>query len=452
MFLEAALLVGLWTLPPVAAHRPQKMFSLSLPEGGEGLQQNAHEEEDEFTVTVRQNGFNAYGFHLDPGKGGIQMVFPGSLADIAGLKVGQHIIRVGTKPYTYGTLVTCIKTTSCQVTLAKSKFQRSIAPMFRFLIMTAGFVGALIALSLPWIIRQSVAGGLEAFGRFGHPLMLFMVAVALIGCCGNTGLNMLEWQYASVMSRIHSIENCVGCLGLAGGCLANRHNSLLNAPLHKEQAAALRRACLLALVPLLTYIASHTACAFLQWNKMGSDLNEIYELRYIPEGFLLVIFTSLMAQISIAACQGMADITERLSQRAEDFVKDVHKPCARLLEEVPPNLATCGVPMIVVSLAGMMDNIFDCHRRCALMWSEQSARDLESWCRLAGFVAWCALALCPLVVSLGQLSSGLKLLEAKLNDERMRDQSQHLQVQAVEEMLAEAMGYLGSRGGRKISN
>ena len=55
MFLEAALLVGLWTLP-VAAHRPQKMFSLSLPEGGEGLQQNAHEQEDEFTATMRKNG------------------------------------------------------------------------------------------------------------------------------------------------------------------------------------------------------------------------------------------------------------------------------------------------------------------------------------------------------------------------------------------------------------
>ena len=158
------------------------------------------------------------------------MVVPGSPADIAGLKVGQHIIRVGTKPYTYGTLAACFKTTSCQVTLAKSIFQRSIASTFRFLIMTAGFVGALIALSLPWIIRQSVAGGLEAFGRLGRPVMLFMVVVALIGSCGNTGLDMLEWQYASVVSRIHSIANCVGCLGLAGGCLANRHNSLLNAP------------------------------------------------------------------------------------------------------------------------------------------------------------------------------------------------------------------------------
>ena len=189
---------------------------------------------------------------------------------------------------------------------------------------------------------------------------------------------------------------------------------------------------------------SHIAYAFRQWNKGSSVLNEIYEFRYFPEGFLLVIFTSLMAQISIAACQGMAGITDSLSQRTEDFVKDVHKPCAWLLEEVPPKLNTCGMPMIVVSFAGMMATIFGFHRRCTLMWSEQSTRNLGSGCRLAGFVAWSALALCPLVVSLGQLSSGLKRLEAKLNEERMRDQSQHLQVQAVEEMLAEAMGIPGS--------
>eukprot|EP00438_Fugacium_kawagutii_P021355 Skav220317 [mRNA] locus=scaffold972:41020:42396:- [translate_table: standard] len=443
MFLELVLLLRLWMLP-VAAHRPHQMFSLSLPEGREDLEKNVHKEEDEFTVTIRRNGKNRYGFLVDPGTGRIRMVTSGSPADMAGLKAGPHIIAVGARPYTYRALRKACSKNTCQVTVATSKFPSAMASAFRFLNLTAAFAGVLILLSLPCIIRQTGTCEPDAFA---HPAILSIVSVSIIGCCGELGISLLDWPYANLARKIGGVAHCVGCLGLAGGCLANRQNPLLNVPLDKEQSEAFRHASLLALVLFLLRAVSTMSWAFWSWNESGGVLDTIYCFRYLPESILFCIFTSLMGQISIAASQGMADIAKALSHGTVDFLEQVHKPCSKLLEEVPPNLARCGLPLMVISLASMTDTVPFIHQQLMEMWSWPPARNFSSCCYLARAVSWLVAAVCPLTVSLGQLSSGLKRLEAELNEYRMRNPSQHLQVLAVEEMLAEARGTWRGLGG-----
>lgn len=185
---------------------------------------------------------------------------------------------------------------------------------------------------------------------------------------------------------------------------------------------------------------SSVALAWLYHGPTQLDMRHVVKILYalgdVPEFFQLMTLTFLVSRISASAHLLMLEVTVVLPCDASDFPKQVHAACSRVLRDTTPKLSTCGLPLVLVASRILMA-CFSWYGTVQLLaMSEVNRGFKDNWLML--FLASCQLGAILLAVVVGpiQLSSALTEIENKLNEERHRDGGMHLEVQAVEAMLA----------------
>ena len=131
----------------------------------------------------------------------------------------------------------------------------------------------------------------------------------------------------------------------------------------------------------------------------------------------------------------MLDVAKALPCKPDQFEEQIHKKCANVLHTCPHQLSTCGWPLLAVMVSSLGPLVGTYSSVNCLLNLVAARTFFANWLHLSYKFSGVAATLWPLSgVSL--LSFAREALEINLNDTRKSDASSHLQVQAVETMLA----------------
>ena len=424
MSVSSLLLLRL--LPLLAAVRPgQKTLALTDP---------TDTEEKNVTMEVGDHGM-----HWDFGSGRIDVVDPGSQADKAGLKAGQHIIRVGTEPFSSGAFRKAMKgQTAYQLSVeSPSSTAQNIELAMMCLGMPPAVLSCLLALILPCLVYSHLFMSSQGHvGEFSKQLSRPLPQIVLVAFLSSqAGFIALEWPYlqSAFIEKLHFCAHYLGCIGLLRGLQLNRNHPAFSKQMDGSRTALLWKVQLVALtlcslvVPfsfarvMISLVSRQTS-----WQMMVPILAGI--LWY----FSLVAFTCQMCQIGLAMKQQMVEVQNGMPCSQSKFFECVHKPCAELLQSSQYQLATCGWPLLLLSplavTTGLM--LYQAFRHLC-----ERPQDPSNWMFCFCFAAQLsfsvlAVALLPLL-----LSSALKELKYVLNEERQSNGTLHEQIEAVEAMI-----------------
>ena len=387
---------------------------------------------EEKNVTLEVQGGPGFGFYLGPGS--IYWVKAGSQADKAGLKAGQHIIRVGTEQYSSGAFRKALQgQTAYQLSVeSPSSTAQNLNLAMMCLAMPAVLLSCLLALILPCLVYShlfmSSQGHVGEFSKqLSRPLPQIVLAALT---CSWAGFYALEWPYmqSAFIEKLYMCANLLSCTGLLLGLHFNRNHPAFSKQMDGRSAALLWKVQLGALT-LCSFGAGTgvgLVCCRTSWQLMVTVLAEIWQC------FNLLAFTCQMCCIGLAMKQQMVEVQNGLPCSEAKFFECVHKPCAELLQSSRFQLATCGWPLlllcpflITLGLHFYQEFRFLCQMPQYLMnWL---------WCFHYGAqlgVFALALALLPLL-----LSSALKEFKSVLNEERQSNGNLHEQIEAVEAMI-----------------
>ncbi|CAK9021078.1 unnamed protein product [Durusdinium trenchii] len=458
MLLKGVILLTF--LSSTAAYRPAKDRALPDLEGGpkslssEEVKSEAMSDSETKDEMSDQEGrlknvtlpTGYIGWVVEPSSGKIVNVKQGTAAEVLGLQAGQHIINVQERQYTFAALAEARKkadefnqTLSITV-MTPSRMEQAVAWVHYCMSMPSGFVGCLLTLSLPWMIYQSMSNGLYSKAS-SRPVLFAILSSAIGHCLGRIARALLEWRSLTFGGMIQIAGDQTVYLGLALGCLAMGGNQFLNKPLPKDISTKLIHVEMVALPPFCVFALCRTAVSFLMNDLFSGDCNISKLIRGfsgIPDSSLVLIINLSVSCLCIAARQKMLEVTDTLPANGALFEGCIQKPCAKLVQEVPAQLSPWGLPIVLVSFPALLGGTFHFHKQ----WMKMLAREsdfgsLLHWCSLFQHASWIAggflLVACPLTI----LSSGLEEVETRLNEERMRTPSSHVEIKAVEAMFRE---------------
>ena len=422
------LLLGL--LPILEALRPEMAF--------------ATEVDEDRTHTEKGDPSRVVNVTLKPGPHGLEWYFPsgricslehGSQADKLGLKAGQHIIRVGTRPFSsaaFGEASSGSTEYTLLVELPSSmavKAEKVIA----CLAMPAVVSSCILTLVLPFLISIHLFASnkwqVDMFSnQLSHPLPLIVLAA---WACSWASFAALEWPYrhtTSIENARLGTDFCV-IIGLLLGLRWNRNHEAFNKPLDSASASLLWKVELFAM-PLCSMPVLILMAVVVGWTR-DFDIRVILFLGGSFEYFMLFAFICQMCRMGAAKKQQMSEVQKGMPCLPENFLERVHKPCAELLQSSTCELVTCGWPpvllaphMVVVGFNLYQDVRYACLRPYFVNWLWTFFWAAE----LGAFLL--AVSLLPLL-----LSSALKDFKTMLNQERQRDGTLHEQIEAVEAMM-----------------
>ena len=373
------------------------------------------------------------------GSGRIYGVRAGSEAEKAGLKAGQHIIRVGTEQYSSEAMRKALQGQTAFELSVESPSSRvqSLNLAITCLAMPAALLGCLLALTLPCLMYShlfmSRQGHVDQFSKqLSRPLpQIVLVAFT----CSRAGYTALEWPYmqSAFIEKLYMCTNLLSCTGLLLGLQLNRNHPAFSKQMDSSRAALLWKVqlaaltlcsvvVLLCLVRVMLSLFSHQT----SWQRMVSALAPI--LRY----FGLVAFTCQMCQIGLALKQKIVEVQNGMPCSQTKFFECVHKPCAELLQSSRYQLATCDWPPLLLS-PFLMTLALEFYQRFRHLC--ERPQYAENWLWSFYFAAQLgvfafAIALLPLL-----LSSALKEFKSVLNEERQSNGALHKQIEAVETMI-----------------
>ena len=311
--------------------------------------------------------------------------------------------------------------------------------------LPSGLLGCLLLLGLPYIfyirlIRMDKDWQLDLCSEvLSRPSIL---SITLVNALARAGFAMREWHYSDILAKMRAVAEVAFVSGLMTGLLLNARNDLLRTPLCSDVVIGfLRKTTWTALILCSTSVLCSSALAWLYHGPTGRlDMTHVMKVLYalgdVPEFFQLMTLTFLVSRISASARQLMLEVTVVMPCDAKDFPKQVHAPCSRVLRDSTPKLSTCGLPLVLVASKILMA-CFSWYGMVQLLAVSEVNRGFkDNWLHL--LLASCQLGAILLAVVAGpfQLSAALTDLENKLNEERHRDGGMHLEVQAVEAMLA----------------
>ena len=428
--MSVSTLLLLQILPLLDALRPgQQTWSLT---------DTTDTEEKDVIMTKKED----HGLYWDDGSGRIYSVRAGSQADKLGLKVGQHIIRVGTEQFSSGAMRKALEgQTALKFSVAlPSSTAQNIDLAIMCLAMPAAILSCLLALTLPCLVYShlfmSSQGHLVEFSKqLSRPLPQI---VLLAFTCSRVSFGALEWPYmqSAFIEKLHLFANLLSCIGLLLGLQLNRNHPAFSkqmdgsmAPLlWKGQLGALTLCSVGVLFPLAIlarlYVRSISGLAI--WHVMVPELAGI--LLY----FNLLAFTCQMCRIGLAMKQQMLEVQNVMPCSQLKFFECVHKPCAELLQSSRHQLATCGWPLLLLSPFLMTTGLqfYQGFRHlCVRPQYPINWMVAFKYAAQLGVFAF-AIALLPLL-----LSSALKEFKSVLNEERQSNGALHEQIEAVETMI-----------------
>ena len=451
------LLLGL--LPSLAALRPEltllsstadgeeEATSSSLMEGEDQAREQARDQDDPQVqvVTVRPGKL---GIIWDRGTGKLDAVEPGSQAEKLGLKAGQYIVGVGTKKYLLSVYQQArAKKTPFQMSVkSPTQMEQNIEQAFQVLIMPAGLLGLVLVLGLLWVMYShlTMSDSQQQDGiskAFSHPLPL---TIMLAYACGQSGLALLEWPYTGVIAKMKTLIEQLHVVGLVLGLHLNKNNKALSKPLSGSYALLLRKTVLVALnictIALLSSAAAtvnayiyvpcskETGCSF----TLSNVSNMLVYFGRIPTLFAQFVFTCYVARITLATRQQMFEVQSKMPCKPTEFFECVHKPCAVLLRNSSPELVTCGWPLVLAAPDIVMAGFLVYARGMSMF---VFTHYLDNWLMFTLYSSKLAGVVLAVVGGPMNLSSALKDLQNRLNEERQRDATMHTQIEGVETML-----------------
>ena len=399
---------------------------------------------EENNVTIEVGGGHS-GIYWDFGSGRIWSVRPGSQADKLGLKAEQHIVKVGTEPFSSGAFTKAMRgKTAFKVSVeSPSSTAENVELAIFCLAMPAGMLSGLLVLTLPCLLYShlfmSSQGHVCEFSKqLSRPLPQIVLAAFT---CSRASFIALEWPYmqSALLDKLHLCAILLSCIGLLLGLQLNRNHPACSKQLDGSAAAFLWKVQLVALT-LCSVGSLYPLCALcfigLPSNPTSWKASDVKLLvanfgliwHYSP----LFAFTCQMCRIGLVLKQQMVEVQNGMPCSQTNFLECVHKPCAELLQSSSHQLATCGWPLLLLSPLPMTA-AFKLYQsfRYVCEWPEHPV----SWilCSLyaaqLGFYALTA-ALLPLL-----LSSALKEFKSVLNKERQSNGKLHEQIEAVEAMI-----------------
>lgn len=407
----------------------------------------ATEVDEDRTHTEKGDPSRLVNVTLKPGPHGLHLYFPsgriwsvrrGSQADKLGLKAGQHIIRVGARPFTSGAFGEA-STGSTEFTLLvelPSSMAVKAAKVITCLAMPAVVLSSILTLVLPFLIYIHLSASnkwhVDMFSKqLSHPLPLIVYAAF---ACSWFSFVALERPYmiTTAMDNAQLGTDFLYVIGLLLGLRWNRNHQAFNKPLDSASTSLLWKAELFALtlcsIPILISLAF-----VVQWWVVPTDVDarKILFLGGSLRHFMLFAFTCQMCRCGAATKQQMCEVQHGMPCLQENFLERVHKPCAELLQSSTRELVTCGWPLVLLALRSVIAGfkLYQSTRFAFLRPSFQDWLWTFFWAAELGMVLL-AVSLLPLL-----LSSALKDFKTMLNQERRRDGTLHEQIEAVEAMM-----------------
>lgn len=441
MVFRIALFLGL--VLPAFPYRHQHLNFQAL---------NSHLEEN-LSTTQRSPRIATF----EPGKLGIRLESSGEIVQVRlgsqaaqqGLRVGEYITKIGDKPFNHARMVRTVKlstltSVSFQVTVeSPSTLAIKAKEVFLALSLFPGFVGGLLVLALPWMLFsvQRFGWKCSVVNRIlSHPVML---ALMVTQAAAQTGVAVINGINTDFLVAVEVGGSVICSAGVILGFLFNSGNLLVKVPLNRENEESLQKIhgvawaiCSINVLSLTIHVCwGHNPISFQSGHiEISKGQQLLFELADVLSSFLMVAFTCLVSHISMAASQQMLDVAKTLPCKPDQFEEQIHKKCANVLHTCPHQLSTCGWPLLAVMVSSL-GPLVGTYTSVNVLLNMVAARTFPNSLKLSSQLSGAAAALWPLS-GVYLLSFAHEALEINLNDTRKSDASSHLQVQAVETMLA----------------
>ena len=130
----------------------------------------------------------------------------------------------------------------------------------------------------------------------------------------------------------------------------------------------------------------------------------------------------------------MFEVQSKMPCKPTEFFECVHKPCAVLLRNSSPELVTCGW-LLVLAAPDIVMAGFLAYARGMSLFVLTHHLALDNWLMFTVYSSKLAGVVLEVVCGPMNLSSALKDLQNRLNEERQRDATMHTQIEGVETML-----------------
>ena len=411
-----------------------------------------------FTVQAGQIGWD-----VEPSTGYVKKVWEGQ-AKRFGAEVGMHIVKVEAQPYKYAALIKALtesqeRSVPFHVTVeSKSEMGKAAERAFWSMSIPAGLLSLVLVSISPFIIYRSLTNELDVSSQtLSHPGLLLIMGTAIAHGVARAGDDVLEWGYSGTGAHMVAAGDITHITSLFVGCLVNRHNPLLQVPTSKDMQRVLWK---LEVVGVLLFVG-HTYVKIFHLLLLRDvwSVDFIRGMAPIAESSLMLVFFLLLSRISVLARQAMLEVADALPCESIQFQERIHNPCAQVLEDIPPQLAPCGIPLLMLSFCAMISSIV-LYNSFVYTWTLYKTHgfSLPDWLQLGCYVFW--FAPIPLAVTVGpsQLSLALKELQDRLSEQRRSTASMHQSIRAVEEMLVKAprvflqrdQGFLGQKVGSAL--
>ena len=442
MVFRIALFLGL--VLPAFPYRHQHLNFQAI--NSEDVGENLRTTELSPHIATFQPGKLGMGFRSS---GEITVVGPGLQAAQQGLRAGQYITRIGDKPFTIARMYRAMRlsrstSVAFQVTVEPPSWLAVKAKqVFLGLSILPGFVGCLLVLALPWMLFS-----LQRFGWnssmvnriLSHPVMLALVVTQAAARAGVALINGINTDF---LVAVEFSGHVMCSAGVILGYVFTSGNPLVKIPLNKENEESLRKIHAVAWTICSMNVLPHIIIFGWLYSPISSsghiDISKgqqlLFEVADVLSSFLTAGFCCLVSHISMAASQEMLDLANTLPCKPDQFEEQIHKKCASILRKCTHQLSTCGWPLVAMMIGSTGPLVGTYSSLNGLVKVEAARAVLLNWLlflkRLSSFAA----NLWPLS-GVYLLSFASEALEINLNETRQSDASSHLQVQAVEAMLA----------------
>jgi len=366
----------------------------------------------------------------------------GFQAEELGLTTSQYITKVGDQKFSVAAYKKAERkyfeqSLPFNLTIeTQSEHQVAFRSALSYMELPAGIVGFLLVLLLPWIIYKTLASGSQAPSQsFSYPLMPVVLCTYALRAVAKTALHLLDWLDSGFVCLPAGHILLFG--GLIWGVRSNHCNPLLDVQLRGDMV---KEHGIMSQVAVAFFVVAALVRNAELWVAHSGDLLDLFHGEaWVTSLFLILHLTLMSSHVCVAGRQAMVEVLEKLPCQTSEFADHIHTPTAKLLQDVPPQLSTLGVPLLLFGL-GSCIAVFGLYsyfvymsllsRNVLLAW-------VDIWLHAAAYSVYMLACFFCLGVGPFQLARGLEDLEHRLSEARQSDGSLHLQVRAVEDMLAE---------------
>ena len=274
---------------------------------------------------------------------------------------------------------------------------------------------------------------------------------------------LLEAPYSDIFRKVDRVSELVQSAALVLGLFRTLRSPYLRRErrINEQIDGYVKPMDLVAWVLCSTTVLARFAIAWVEWNRLNTARMDghywnwniwndiafaVHQFSDVPEYFLLLVLTFLVAQVAGAARQEALGMMKSMpsaslegldSKHLSSTMEEVHMKCVRLLEDSKPSLVSCGWPLLLLSTFTVPVKAFNAYGVLQLVWVDEGARaDPKFWLQSVAYASHMAATVWAVLVGPIQLSAARNTVEDKLHEQREFHPSLHQRIEAVETMLA----------------